>query len=98
MKKHITKFKSSNINEHMLVAPKYINSLDEAQVKINTGKPGNIQCFECKKEKLIVTRRNTLNREETIDSFLEITEDDWKNEVFPRANEENKRIWEAPGD
>lgn len=37
----------------------------------------------------IRTRRRILKREENFDSFLDIDEDDWINQVFTRAIDEN---------
>lgn len=54
------------------------------------------QCDECKDQWARNRRRRILKKEETFDNFSAITENDWIAEVFPKAIEQIKPIWEAP--
>lgn len=56
------------------------------------------QCDQCKKLQLRRLRRRCLLKEESFENFLNVTEEDWRNEVFPRVRFEEGSIWNAPAE
>lgn len=58
----------------------------------------DIKCDECRKEQRKTQRRHLLTQDESYDSFKRVTENDWKDEVFPKVKSEWGPIWNAPND
>lgn len=62
----------------------------------STGDVEEVQCPNCKTAKDKKLRRRSLKTEETYQNFLNVTENDWYQNVFPVVEVVNKPIWESP--
>lgn len=58
----------------------------------------NIKCDQCLLAQRRDERRKFLLSVESYEGFQRISEDDWENEIFPRATVETGDVWEAPGE
>lgn len=72
---------------------KYHEALDSTKRS-----PGSIQCKECVRIQQIMTRRQELIKEESYDNFKQVTENDWKDEIFPKIQIQKGNLWDAPSD
>lgn len=61
------------------------------------GNRGSIpHCEACKMAEKKTARRHALLKEQSYASFQRVTEDDWKNEIFPKIKIQQGNLWEVP--
>lgn len=76
---------------------KVAEELKELQITQNGDETKNkIKCNGCKLAEEKEQKRQKLKSDETFDHFINIAEEDWESEVFPKLSEEMIPIWEAP--
>lgn len=88
----------ANVNEIFEVLNKPRSPKQEERATPAEVDDVEVQCPNCKSLKEKTLKRRALKTEESLENYLQISEEDWCCNIFPEAIVANKPIWEAPFD